>query len=211
MVWDCADSIQSGQRGAAGVVSAPKGSPQAFREELEGTVRIGDREVAFTRYFDAGGCAWVEYGDGPGYLFHYPRKSLRYQWSVRFDYGGAVIAKALSRRKNRWQEFYYQVEVVNKLLANDSAQRVAGDLSCHVIAIRRAVIAAVRNLDSEPLRKLADAVDAVKYVATRTQEDERMLLAIVKAAKAQGGVPYRAELQPYFIGERQATDATGAW
>lgn len=69
MVWDCADSIQSGQRGAAGVVSAPKGSPQAFREELEGTVRIGDREVAFTRYFDAGGCAWVEYGDGPGTFF----------------------------------------------------------------------------------------------------------------------------------------------
>ena len=50
-----------------------------------------------------------------------------------------------------------------------------------------------------PLRKLADAVDAVKYVATRTQEDERMLLAIVKAAKAQGGVPYRAELQPYLL------------
>ena len=165
---------------------------------VEGTERIGDREVAFRRHFDERGEFFTEYGSGPSYLCHFPRKPRGHQWVVSFDYHDAVMAKALSRRKDDWQEFYYHVEVMNKLLANDPEHQVAGDLERHVIAIRRAVITALRDLDSEPLRKLAAAVDAVEYVANRTPEDEALLIAIVKAAKAQGGVPYRAELQPYL-------------
>ncbi len=199
------------QRGEARVVSAPQKQPEKkFVEQLSGAERIGDREVEFTRHFDEKGHQWTYYGSGPSYLCYCPRRKRYGRWFANYDYRAAIIELQLSRRTTRkgdpfqpWpaspeeaQTYLFEnaVECLHKKLANDPMHRVAGDISGTRRFVRDAVIRSLRDLDPKPIRKLAAAVDAVRWVEERPRDNDLVILAIVRAARLHDSVPFRSEV-----------------
>jgi hypothetical protein len=170
-------------------------------ESVEETESIGDREVAYTRCFNAKGHSYTHYGSGPSYLC---RRNSDGHRSVSFDYRMTIIESQLSRRTARRNmgakgelETYYLERAVafwHKKLKNDPLQQVVGDSGIWRRVLREMVVRAVRGLDAGPIEQLRDAVTAVRLVQSRNEDNELVMLAILAACRAHGGVPYRSEV-----------------
>jgi hypothetical protein len=197
-------------------------------EYIEGRERIGDREVEFRRYLDAEGhVTWTQYGplreqeDGElsrptSYLCHNERTG---RWWIESDYRHTVIERQLSRRTTRrkqgmkWHSYLLElaVEFWHVKLVNNPKHRVAGDSARWRGIIRRAVIRAVRDLDPSPIDRLSDAISAVRWVKERPIENELVMRAILAAARAHQGVPYRSEVKELISLDVPISVEKAAW
>ena len=170
-------------------------------ESDEGTELIGDREVAYTRCFNAKVHTYTQYGAGPSYL---GRRASDGHWWVSLDYRMTIIESQLSRRtarrnmgaKGEWETYLLEraVEFWHKKLKSNPLQQVAGDSRIWRRVLREMVVRARRGLDAGPIEQLRDAVTAVRLVQSRDQDNELVMLAILAACRAHEGVPYRSEV-----------------
>jgi hypothetical protein len=192
-------------------------------EYVEGRERIGDREVEFRRHYDAERRhAWTQYGPlsddlNPSHLCHSERTG---RWWVSYDYRERITEGQLSRRttrsrgaKAKWQSYLVEsaVEFWHTKLANNPAHRVAGNPSSRRRIVRNLVVMALRDLDAKPLEQLIAAISAVRCVKERPIENELVMRAILAAARAHQGVPYRSEVKELISLDVPISVEKAAW
>ena len=138
---------------------------------------------------------------------------------MSFDYSETVTERQLSRRTTRrrgaraeWENYLLEsaVEFLHVKLANDPARRVAGDPSPWRRVVRHMVIKALRGLDTAPLEQLAAAIE-VRWVQSRPVENELVRFAILAAARAHQGVPYRSEVLELLGADVAISREKNAW
>jgi len=133
-----------------------------------------------------------------GKLYH----SSDGRWSVQFDYGQVAINIPLAQGKGHMSDLEYNQ--LRYWMAQVEAASRNGDIELQ--SVMEFLKEAVKALDVSPLKRIIEAIEALKGSRQRFVENERIILSIENVANHLNRVPTKGEVRLYHAEPRPVSD-----